>query len=165
MHIFIDKTRFRHTLDKMHEAAGKDVLNRMTDLKGHHPALNGFNNTAEGLLWLLANFELDDFAAEEFFNIAIFGIPPFSIHKLSRSCLSVIQELVAAGELDAMPLTREYGRIVCNIKHQDNVPIIYIQHQLAVDIRWPVAEARDQYASIILATYYLLVEGFRAEEL
>ncbi|KAH8653297.1 hypothetical protein BGZ61DRAFT_468145 [Ilyonectria robusta] len=41
MHIFIDKIRFRHTPDKMHEAAGKDVINRMTDLKGHHPALNG----------------------------------------------------------------------------------------------------------------------------
>lgn len=75
---------------------------------------------------ILRGRRLDNFTTEEFFDRAIFGFLPLGVHKLSGSYSSITQELVAAGELNAVSLTREYSRIVCNIENQDNAQVIHV---------------------------------------
>lgn len=52
-----------------------------------------------------------------------------------------------------MPFTREGACVVGDIERQDDTEVVHVKHRLAIHVWSPVAKARSQDATIVLAVY------------
>lgn len=75
-----------------------------------------------------------------------------AFHQLSRASSGIKQEQIDTPQIDAVPLSKKNTRIVCDIKDQKVIHLLYARDGL-IGIRITPSEARDKYVIVVLRAY------------